>query len=793
MDLLSLMDKRIVFFDGGMGSLLQEKGLRPGELPGTWNITHPEVLVQIHRDYLEAGADMVTTNTFGADELKYPDTGEYLLEDVVGAAVENAKRAIALSEKEAAVAMDIGPTGKLLKPLGDLAFEDAIAIFGRSVRAGAAAGADLILIETMSDSYEAKAAILAAKENCDLPVFLTVTFDDSGKLLTGGTPSSITAMAEGLGVDAIGINCGRGPVQMLPLVEKMAAVSSLPLIVNPNAGLPHSEDGETVYDINAMEFAEAMKRIVTAGARAVGGCCGTTPEHIRRTYELCHDLTPVPVVRKHRTVVTSFCRDVEIGKRPVIIGERINPTGKKRLKQALREDDLEYILNEGIVQAENGADILDVNVGLPEIDEAAMLEKTVRELQSIQELPLQLDTSDPAAMERALRVYNGKAMINSVNGKEESMRAIFPLMKKYGGVAIVLPLDENSIPADARGRAAIAAKVVKEAARYGISEDDLIIDGLCMTISSDVSAGRATLDTIHLIKEEYGLKTVLGVSNVSFGLPGRENLNAAFLTMALEEGLDAAIINPNSRTMMSAWRAFLALSGMDDNCSGYIEAYSGEDKIEPSAPETASMTLSQCVIKGLKEQAQSAAAELLKTEDPLDVIDSHIIPALNEVGEGFEKGTIFLPQLLLSAEAAGGAFDIIREALSESGRAGEPKGTIVLATVKGDIHDIGKNIVKVLLENYSYDVIDLGKDVPPQTIVDEVIKRHAPLVGLSALMTTTVPSMAETIKRLRSDAPWAKVMVGGAVLTQEYADSIGADAYCRDAMASVNYAAEVFG
>ncbi len=793
MDLLSLMDKRIVFFDGGMGSLLQEKGLRPGELPGTWNITHPEVLVQIHRDYLEAGADMVTTNTFGADELKYPDTGEYLLEDVVGAAVENAKRAIALSEKEAAVAMDIGPTGKLLKPLGDLAFEDAIAIFGRSVRAGAAAGADLILIETMSDSYEAKAAILAAKENCDLPVFLTVTFDDSGKLLTGGTPSSITAMAEGLGVDAIGINCGRGPVQMLPLVEKMAAVSSLPLIVNPNAGLPHSEDGETVYDINAMEFAEAMKRIVTAGARAVGGCCGTTPEHIRRTYELCHDLTPVPVVRKHRTVVTSFCRDVEIGKRPVIIGERINPTGKKRLKQALREDDLEYILNEGIVQAENGADILDVNVGLPEIDEAAMLEKTVRELQSIQELPLQLDTSDPAAMERALRVYNGKAMINSVNGKEESMRAIFPLMKKYGGVAIVLPLDENGIPADARGRAAIAAKVVKEAARYGISEDDLIIDGLCMTISSDVSAGRATLDTIHLIKEEYGLKTVLGVSNVSFGLPGRENLNAAFLTMALEEGLDAAIINPNSRTMMSAWRAFLALSGMDDNCSGYIEAYSGEDKIEPSAPETASMTLSQCVIKGLKEQAQSAAAELLKTEDPLDVIDSHIIPALNEVGEGFEKGTIFLPQLLLSAEAAGGAFDIIREALSESGRAGEPKGTIVLATVKGDIHDIGKNIVKVLLENYSYDVIDLGKDVPPQTIVDEVIKRHAPLVGLSALMTTTVPSMAETIKRLRSDAPWAKVMVGGAVLTQEYADSIGADAYCRDAMASVNYAAEVFG
>ncbi len=792
MDILSLINERIVFFDGGMGSLLQAKGLKPGELPGTWNITHPDVLIQIHRDYLDAGADVVTTNTFGADSLKYPDGGEYCLEDVIDSAVKNARSAIALSGKDAAVALDIGPTGKLLKPLGDLAFEDACSIFARIVRRGAAAGADFVLIETMSDSYEAKAAVLAAKENCDLPVFLTLTFDDTGKLLTGGTPESITAMAEGLGIDAIGINCGRGPIQMLPLVKEMVNASSLPVIVNPNAGLPHSEGDETVYDIDAGQFAAAMKDIVLAGARAVGGCCGTTPEHIRREVELCRDLVPVPVIKKHRTVVTSFCRAVEIGPKPVLIGERINPTGKKKLKQALRDDDMGYILNEAIAQGDRGADILDVNVGLPGIDEPAMLEKVVRELQGIQELPLQIDTSDAEAMERALRVYNGKAMINSVNGKEESMRAIFPLMKKYGGVAVVLPLDENGIPQDAAGRAAVAAKVTAVAESYGISRDDLVIDGLCMTISSDTSAARTTLDTVRLIKNELGMNSVLGVSNVSFGLPKRDDLNAAFLTMALEEGLSAAIINPNSEAMMSAYRSFLALSGLDKNCAGYIEAYGGEDKKQETPTERTSMTLEQCIEKGLKEQARDAASELLSSQDGLTVIDSQIIPALDEVGKGFEKGTVFLPQLLMSAEAASGAFDIIREAMRREGRTGEPKGTIVLATVKGDIHDIGKNIVKVLLENYSYDVIDLGKDVPPETIVNEVTRRHAMLVGLSALMTTTVPSMAETIRQLRLNAPWAKVMVGGAVLTQEYADSIGADAYCKDAMASVNYAATVF-
>ncbi len=795
MDILSLMDERIVFFDGGMGSLLQAKGLKPGELPGTWNITHPDVLIQIHKDYLDAGADMVTTNTFGADLLKYPDGGEYRLEDIIGAGVRNAREASSLCGKDVAVALDIGPTGKLLKPLGDLSFEDATDIFGRTVRAGAAAGADFVLIETMSDSYEAKAAVLAAKENCDLPVFLTLTFDDSGKLLTGGTPSSITAMAEGLGVDAIGINCGRGPVQMLPLVREMVRASSLPVIVNPNAGLPHSEWDETVYDIDAEQFAEAVRDIVLAGARAVGGCCGTTPEHIRREVELCHDLKPVPTVKKHRTVVTSFCREVEIGPRPVIIGERINPTGKKRLKQALRDDDLEYIMQEAIVQGDKGADILDVNVGLPEIDEAAMLEKTVKELQSIQELPLQIDTSDPAAMERALRVYNGKAMINSVNGKEESMKAIFPLMKKYGGVAVVLPLDENGIPEDAEGRLAVAEKVISTAKTYGISPDDLVIDGLCMTISSDTSAARTTLDTVRLIGDRLGQNSVLGVSNISFGLPGREDLNAAFLTMALEEGLSCAIMNPDSEKMMKAWKSFLALSDMDPNCSAYIEAYGGEDKKTSGSDSAAgpSMPLRQCIEKGLKEQAQSAARELLDTQEPLTIIDSQIIPALDEVGKGFEKGTLFLPQLLMSAEAAGGAFDIIRDAMRRTGQMDDSKGTIVLATVKGDIHDIGKNIVKVLLENYSYEVIDLGKDVPPETIVSEVVKRGAKLVGLSALMTTTVPAMAETIRQLRIEAPWAKVMVGGAVLTQEYADSIDADAYCRDAMASVNYAAEVYG
>lgn len=818
MNIMEALQQRIVFFDGGMGSILQEKGLLPGELPGTWNISHPEILTDIHLKYLEAGADIVTTNTFGVDGLKYRDDGEFPLDAVVTAAIHNAKEAIRRSGKEAWVALDMGPTGKLLKPLGDLDFEDACRLYQRVVQIGAREGADLVLIETMSDSYEAKAAVLAAKENCDLPVIVTVTFDERGKLLTGGSPASVVAMLEGLRVDAIGMNCGLGPLQMKEILKELLAVSSLPVVINPNAGLPRSENGRTVYDIDADQFAQAMREIVEIGARGVGGCCGTTPEHIRKTVEACENAVPVPVEKKHRTVVSSFCQAVEIDKDPVIIGERINPTGKSRFKQALRDHDLDYILREGVNQQDHGAHVLDVNVGLPEIDEPSMMEEVVRELQSIVELPLQIDTSDPDAMERALRVYNGKALINSVNGKEESMRTVFPLVKKYGGVVVALALDEGGIPADAEGRIQVAKKIYRTAAEYGIGPEDILIDGLCMTVSSDSQGALNTLETLRRVRDELHGKTILGVSNISFGLPQREIINAAFFTMAMQSGLNAAIINPNSEAMMRAYYSYRALMDLDDRCADYIQIYSGQVAgLGQSAAKgqgagaraggsgtgngagngtgngAGLAGLGQSIDKGLKEQAADAARKLLETADPLEIINTEIIPALDRVGKGFEAGTVFLPQLLMSAEAAKGAFEIIKEKMMKSGQSQQKKGTIILATVKGDIHDIGKNIVKVLLENYSYDVLDLGKDVPPEKIVEVAEEHHVLLVGLSALMTTTVPSMEETIRQLRKAAPWAKVMVGGAVLTQEYADSMGADRYCRDAMASVNYAGEIFG
>ena len=810
MDILQELQNRILFCDGGMGSLLQEAGLKPGELPGTWNITHPEELVKIHKAYLEAGADIVTTNTFGVDRLKYNENTEFQLEPVIRAAVTNAKEAIRQSGKQAWIGLDMGPTGKLLKPMGDLAFEDCCAIYREVVEIGADAGADFVLIETMSDSYETKAAVLAAKEGCNLPVFVTVTFDERGKLLTGGSPASIVAMLEGLGVDVLGMNCGLGPVQMKEILKDILEVSSIPVMINPNAGLPRSENGKTVYDIDAAHFAKTEEEIVDMGARIVGGCCGTTPEHIRMVAERCHNKKPVPVTKKNRTVVSSFCQAVEIGKNPVIIGERINPTGKSKFKQALRDHNLQYILQEGVTQQDHGAHVLDVNVGLPEIDEPSMLEEVVRELQSIIDLPLQLDTTDPVAMERAMRVYNGKPLINSVNGKEESMRTVFPLVQKYGGVVVALALDEGGIPETAEGRIQVAKKIYKTAAEYGIGPEDIIIDALCLTVSSDSQGAITTLETLRRVRDELHGKTILGVSNISFGLPQREIINAAFFTMAMQNGLSAAIINPNSEAMMRAYYSFRALMNLDPQCSEYISVYSGQvaslgqsavtgnggsasGSAAGAAGSQGTSDLHASIVKGLKDQAVQAARELLETQDALDVINSQIIPALDVVGKGFEKGTMFLPQLLMSAEAAKGAFEVIKEKMDASGQKQEKKGTIILATVKGDIHDIGKNIVKVLLENYSYDVLDLGKDVPPETIVETAVEQHIELVGLSALMTTTVPSMGETIVQLRKAAPWAKVMVGGAVLTQEYADTMGADQYCRDAMASVNYAEQVFG
>lgn len=806
--ILEELKKRILFCDGGMGSLLQENGLKAGELPETWNITHKEVLLNIHKSYLEAGADIITTNTFGANSLKYNEKKDYTVEQIVTAALENAKQAVdevwRSGGKRGYIALDLGPTGKLLEPLGELPFEKAYELFRESVVCGAREGADLVLIETMSDGYEAKAAVLAAKENCDLPVFVTMIFDGKGKLLTGGDVAATVALLEGLGVDALGINCGLGPVQMKDILKDILQVASVPVIVNPNAGLPRSVNGQTIYDINADQFAEVMKEIAGMGACVIGGCCGTTPEHIRKTVELCKDMPLLPVTDKKRTVISSYSHAVVIDKNPVIIGERINPTGKSKFKQALRDHDLEYILDEGVTQEEHGAHVLDVNVGLPEIDEPSMMEEVIKEIQSIIKLPLQIDTSNIEAMERAMRIYNGKPLINSVNGKAESMEAIFPLVKKYGGVVVALALDEDGIPETAEGRIRIAKKIYKKAAEYGIGQKDIIIDALCLTVSSDSKGALTTLETLRRVRDELGGKTILGVSNISFGLPQREIINASFFTMALQNGLSAAIINPNSEAMMRSYYSFRALADLDPQCGDYISVYSGQtatlgqsavkgrenDKKKGQTGENLA-DLGESIIKGLKAQASEAVKELLKTRDSLDIINEEMIPALDVVGKGFEKGTMFLPQLLMSAEAAKAAFEVIKDHMAVSGQTQEKKGKVILATVKGDIHDIGKNIVKVLLENYSYDVIDLGKDVPPEVIVEKAVEQKVPLVGLSALMTTTVPSMEETIKQLRKSAPWVKIMVGGAVMTEEYSKTIGADQYCRDAMASVNYAEDV--
>ena len=807
-DMTELMEeirKRIVFFDGGTGSLLQANGLKPGELPETWNILHPEIVTKLHYDYLEAGADIVKTNTFGANGLKFNDASEYGLDEIVTAAMENAKKAVSKAGDKGYIALDIGPTGKLLKPLGDLGFEEAYRLFSDVVAVGAREGADLVLIETMSDSYEVKAAVLAAKENCNLPVFATMIFDSKGKLLTGGTVESTVALLEGLGVDALGINCGLGPVQMKGILADIIKAASVPVIVNPNAGLPRSEGGRTVYDIDADEFAGTMREIVEMGACVVGGCCGTTPEHIRKTIALCKDQPARMPEKKNRTVISSYAQAVEIDKNPVLIGERINPTGKSKFKQALRDHNLEYILREGVAQQDNGAHVLDVNVGLPEIDEAAMMEEVVMELQSIIDLPLQIDTSNIQAMERALRVYNGKPLINSVNGKQEVMEAVFPLVKRYGGVVVALALDEDGIPETADGRLKVAEKIYAKASEYGIERKDIVIDALCMTVSSDSRGAITTLETVRRVRDELGGKTILGVSNISFGLPQREIVNAAFFTMALQNGLNAAIINPNSEAMMRSYYSFRVLADLDPQCSEYISVYSGQvatlgqtvrqgggsGKADGSG-SAMSASLAESIERGLKESAHQAVTELLKTLEPLVIINEEMIPALDRVGKGFEKGTVFLPQLLMSAEAAKAAFEVIKEQLAKSGREEEKKGKIILATVKGDIHDIGKNIVKVLLENYGYDVIDLGKDVPPELVVETAVEQAVKLVGLSALMTTTVPSMEETIRQLQKAAPGTKVMVGGAVLTEDYAKTIGADRYCRDAMASVNYAESVF-
>ncbi len=797
MNILEYLKENIIFLDGGMGTILQKEGLLPGEYPERWNLSHPDTIIKIHTDYFNSGSNVVSTNTFGANSLKFSLSE---LDEIIKAACKNAKtaRENSVSKKEKFIALDIGPTGRLLKPYGDFDFEDAVSVFAHTIKLGVKYGADLIYIETMNDSYETKAALLAAKENSSLPVFVSNAYGEDGNLMTGASPEAMVALLEGMGADAIGANCSLGPNQLAGVVEKLLKCASVPVILKPNAGLPKSVDGRTVYDVSPEEFAEAIKTLIEKGVRVAGGCCGTTPEYIKALTEKVGDLKPLKIEEKNITCVSSYTHTVNFGDFPVLIGERINPTGKKRFKQALLENDIDYILTEGISQQEKGVHILDVNVGLPDIDEPQMLKTAVCELQAVTNLPLQIDTSDAVAMEAALRRYNGKPMINSVNGKKESMEAIFPLVKKYGGVVVALTLDEDGIPDTAEGRVRIAEKIIDTAKTYGISKKDIIFDTLAMTVSADKNAAKTTLSALNIIKNRLGCHTSLGVSNVSFGLPSRDAVNSTFFCAALENGLSAAIMNPYSIDMMKTYFAHKALSGMDENCAEYIEFMSGVTETVTAVAanpkkdmELGKSMLQNAITKGLKEQAKEITKELLKTFGPLSIVQNEVIPALDIVGKGFENKTVYLPQLLMSAEAAKASFEEIKNFVAQNKTEMAQKCPFVIATVHGDIHDIGKNIVKLLLENYGFCVADLGKDVLPEAVVEMVIKTKAPLLGLSALMTTTVPAMEETIKLLREKAPWCKVVVGGAVLTQEYADSIGADKYARDAMETVRYAEEI--
>ncbi len=782
MNLLETIGKKRLYLDGGTGTLLQQQGLNIGECTEEWNLTHPEEIINLHKSYLEAGSDIFCTNTFGINSLKYNN-----YEDYISAAFDCAKLAVK-GYNNRLIAFDIGPTGRLLKPLGDLDFNDAVEVFAKNVRCAVKNGADLIMIETMTDIYETKAAVIAAKENCNLPIFVCNAYGEDGKLMTGADPDTVIQTLEGLGCDAIGLNCSVGPDKMIPIIKQYAALSKLPIIVKPNAGLPIVKDGKTLFNISSDQFSDLMSEIAEIGASILGGCCGTNPEYIKATIIKTKNKAIPKRHIKTRTVISSYTHTVEFGITPVLIGERINPTGKKNIKEALRSNNYSLIMSEGLRQVDMGVHVLDVNAGLPEIDEAKALSQIVFGLQSITDTPLQIDTTNTTALENAMRIYNGKPLVNSVNGTENSMNTVFPLVKKYGGAVIALTIDENGIPDTAQGRCDIVGKIISKAAEYGISKENIIVDPLALTISSNPMSALITLDSIKLIKEKYNICTSLGVSNISFGLPQREKINTAFFTMGLNAGLDAAIMNPFSESMMSAYYSFRALCSMDKNFSEYIDfVESGIAKSTTVAVSNQAMTLKSAIIKGVLGSAKELTAELIKEKDAMVIINDEIIPALNEIGTAFEQKKAYLPQLLVAAEAAAAAFAIIKEKIPSSA---DKTKRIVLATVKGDIHDIGKNIVRVLLENYGFYVEDLGRDVPPQEIAKASIGCR--LVGLSALMTTTVPSMEETIKMIKKVSPDTKVVVGGAVLTKTYADMIGADFYGKDAMDTVRIAQKIF-
>ena len=779
MDIRDLIKQKRLYFDGGTGTVLQAMGLKAGETPEMWNLTHPEKIVDLHRQYLDAGCNIIKTNTFGINKDKYDN-----YEQMITAAVECAKAAVN-GRKDKFIAFDIGPSGRMLKPIGDMEFEEAVELFSANVKVAKKCGVDVVLVETMNDAYETKAAVVAVKENCDLPVFVTNAYDECGKLMTGADPCAMISLLEGLRVDALGMNCSFGPDKMLEIIDVFANNSSVPIIVNPNAGLPHVKNGKTVYDISAEKFAEYMYELSNKGACILGGCCGTTPEYIKRLTEVTSKVEYRIPTQKNNTVVSSYTHAVIIGEKPVLIGERINPTGKKRLKEALRANDMNYILNEGLIQSEKGAHILDVNVGLPEIDEISMMKEVVCSLQGVTDLPLQLDSSNPEVLEKSMRIYNGKPLINSVNGKKESMESVFPLVQKYGGCVIALTMDEKGIPESAEERVKIAEKIIQKAAEYGIDKKEIIVDPLCLTVSSDDRAAIATLKSVKLLHEK-GIRTSLGVSNISFGLPERENINTVFFADALENGLDCAIMNPNSARMMSVYYSHNALHGYDKGCMEYIDFSSENESLKTAKIEQNMITtLEKAIVSGMKESALDITKELLKSEEPLDIINQRIIPALNEIGNAFEQKKAYLPQLLMSADAASGAFEEIKKNVKK--KEFDESKSVILATVKGDIHDIGKNIVKLLLESYGFKVYDLGRDVDPQKVCDAVEQTGCKLVGLSALMTTTVPSMEETIRMLHGKYSDVSVMVGGAVLNEEYAKMINADHYSKDAMDSVRY------
>ena len=792
--------KRFVFLDGGMGTQLQARGLQPGQKPELAALEMPDVLTAIHTDYANAGADILLANTFGANAKKLAGCG-HTVEDVVTASIACARKAA--DTTGALVALDIGPLGELLVPAGTLSFEDAYAEFAQVIRAGAAAGADLVFLETMTDLYELKAAILAAKENCTLPIFTSMSFESRGRTFTGCTVESYAVTAAGLGADAVGINCSLGPKEILPFAQRLcrSVPAGVSVFVKPNAGLPNP-DGS--YNLDPDDFAAEMKEYAAIGVSMVGGCCGTTPAFIAKLHETFSPLAPADKIPIRRSCLCTPVRFVEVNG-ITVVGERINPTGKKRLQQALRDGDSAYPCTQAVAQAEAGAQVLDVNAGLPGIDEAATLEQLVKDLQAVTDLPLQLDSSNPEALSRALRIYNGKPIVNSVNGETETLEKILPLCKKYGAAVVGLALDKGGIPPTVEGRVAIARRIVDAAHAAGIPDEDIYIDCLCLTASAQQEGATQTLQALARCKKELGVRTVLGVSNISFGLPCRGYLNTTFLTMAMSAGLDLAIMNPNTPEMMAAVRAYRVLTCQDPQSTDYVAAYadvqiqmtqtskSAATVAEVGAAAPGGDALFEAVRRGLKAEARAAADAALTMREPLDVVNTSLIPALDAVGDGFEKGTVFLPQLLQAATAAQAAFEAIKAKIAASGQAQGSKGKIVIATVKGDVHDIGKNIVRVILENYGYDVLDLGRDVDPERVVEAVRQTGAKLVGLSALMTTTVPNMQATIEALHAANLDCKVMVGGAVLTPDYARDIGADYYCKDAKASADLAKQLLG